>query len=77
MNTLIGLDLKKYIDDKVKQRLKYVVNKKQLSVKAPPEFISIFKNSNNVSVEKERTNHFIKKFEKQNEKKLNTHAKIN
>ena len=63
LNALIGPALKKYIDDMVKQRVKYVVNKKKLSVKALPEFISILKNSNNVSVVKGRTNHFIKKLE--------------
>ena len=64
LNTLIGPALKKYIDDNIKERAKYVVNQKKLSVKALPELIHIFKNSNNVSVENGRTNHLIKKFGK-------------
>ena len=69
--------LKKYIDDKVKQTAKYVINKKSLSVKALPEFISLFKNSNNFSVEKGRTNHLIKSLGKENMKKLKIQTKIN
>ena len=38
LNILIGPGLKKCIDDKVKQRAKYVVNKKQFSVK---QFLSL------------------------------------
>ena len=66
--------MKKYIDDKVKQTAKYVINKKSLSVKALPEFISLFNNSNNFSVEKGRTNHLIKSWEEiedSNKDKLN------
>ena len=61
---LFQLNWNSLIDDNIKERAKYVVNQKKLSVKALPEFIHIFKNSNNVSVENWRTNHLIKKFGK-------------
>ena len=77
MNTLVGPAFKKYIDDKVKQTAKYVINKKSLSVKALPEFISVFNNSNNFSVEKGRTNHLIKSLGKWEEIEDSNKDKLN
>ena len=64
INTLAGPSLKRYVDDKIKERVKYIVNQKKLTVKAPSEFIQIFKNSSNISLEIGRTNHLIKKLGK-------------
>ena len=64
LNTLLGPALKKYMSESIEGRVKYLINKKKLTVKALPEFINIFKNSKNVSVENGRTNHLIKRFGK-------------
>ena len=64
INTLVGPYLKRYVDDKIKDRVKYIVNQKKLTVKALPEFIQIFKSSSNISLENGRTNHLIKKLGK-------------
>ena len=44
----------------MKERVIYFINKRKMSVKALPEFISIFKKSENISVYKEKTHYLIK-----------------
>ena len=60
----MGSALTKYIEQSIENKVKYVVSQKKLTVKALPEFINIFVRSKNISIEKERTNHLIKRFGK-------------
>ena len=48
-NTLLPEDFPKFISEKIKSREIKVINKKQLTVKALPEFVKQFKNTNFIS----------------------------
>ena len=56
--------LKKFVNDKINERVKYVIAQKRMTIKALPEFVTIFKNSKNISVHKGRTNHLPKIYDK-------------
>ena len=60
----IGNTFTKFVEERVQERVKHVVKKKDLSVKVLPEFAEIFKNSKNVSVQKGKSDFLIKKFGK-------------
>ena len=60
LNTLIGDKFKAHIKATTKERTKYVINKRKMSVKALPEFISIFWKSDCVSVQNGKTHYLLK-----------------
>ena len=60
LNTLLGDKLKLFVQEKMKVRVKHVVNRKKLNVMALPEFIDIFQKSNSTSVQKGRSHFLIK-----------------
>ena len=64
LNTVLGDDFKKFVNEKIQERVKHVIWQKRMTVKALPEFIAIFKNSKNISVHNGRTNHLLRKFGK-------------
>ena len=44
----------------MKERVKYFINKLKMNVKALPEFINIFKNSESISVYKGKIHYLVK-----------------
>ena len=50
----------------MKERVKYFINKRKMSVKALPEFNSIFKKSESISVHKGKTHYLVKAWGKRN-----------
>ena len=70
INTLVGPSLKRYVDDKIKDRVKYIVNQKKLTVKEFPEFIQNFKSSSNISLEMEGQIILLRSLGKENGMKL-------
>ena len=60
LNTLIGDKFKAHIKATTKERAKYAINKRKMSVKALPEFISIFRKSDCVSVQNGKTHYLLK-----------------
>ena len=60
LNTLIWDKFKTHIKATTKERAKYVINKRKMSVKALPEFISILRKSYCVSVQEGKTHYLLK-----------------
>ena len=46
--------------NRIKDRVKFIVKKKELNVKAKPKFVSIFSNSQQISVKKGRSHYLLK-----------------
>ena len=61
INSLINKDFQELINLKIKERVKHVVMMKKLNVKALPEFINIFKASQNISTVNGRSHFLIKR----------------
>ena len=59
-NTLWKNKFRKFIDDKISERVKHTINMKSLNIKALPEFINILKSSKNISTDNGRS-HFLLK----------------
>ena len=70
LNTFLGDKFKMFIQEKMKERVRHVVNKKKLNVMALPQFIDIFQKSNRISVQKGRSHYLIKACEKRKWKTL-------
>ena len=64
LNTVLGNDFKKIVNEKINERVKYVIAQKRMMVKALSEFVTIFKNSKNILVHKGRTNQLLEKYGK-------------
>ena len=60
INTLWQDKFRKFIDDKISERVKHSINMKSLNIKALPEFINILKSSKNISTDNGRF-HFLLK----------------
>ena len=58
VNSLIENEFKTYIEKKIKQRNKDLVHSQNLFLAVKPEFLNLFKNSQSVSLEKEKS-HFL------------------
>ena len=61
LHTLLGDTFTKFVQDKIKDRVKLVIRKKELNVKALPEFVEIFNKSQNISVQKGRSHYLLKR----------------
>ena len=59
LNTLLGDTFTKFVQDRLEDRAKFVVRKKELNAKALPEFASIFNKSQNISVQKGRSHYLL------------------
>ena len=60
INTLWQDKFRKFIDDKISERVKLPINIKSLNIKALPKFINILKSSKNISTDNRRS-HFLLK----------------
>ena len=60
LNTLLRYKFSVFVQQKLKDRVKHFVRKKDLNVKALPEFVNIFMKSKNISVQKGRSHYFLK-----------------
>lgn len=61
INTLIPAELDAFIAEKLNERVKLVVMKKSLNIKALPEFIEVFKKAKNISTINGRSHFLIKR----------------
>ena len=64
LNTLLGDTFSDFVQQKLKDRVKHIVRKKDLKMKALPEFVDIFMKSKNISVQKGRSHYLLKKWGK-------------
>jgi len=60
LNSLMGDAFKEYTKIQMRSRVRQVVSKKDLRVKALPEFIKIFRSSESIYVQKGRFHYLIK-----------------
>uniref|UniRef100_A0A7S3NG86 Uncharacterized protein n=1 Tax=Euplotes harpa TaxID=151035 RepID=A0A7S3NG86_9SPIT len=64
IHTLIPDKLRTFIQDKLKERKKSIISAKNMSVKALPQFVEAFKESNHLSYEKGRAHMLLRKSKK-------------
>ena len=60
LNTILGERFREFIQSKQQERTEYIMEKKELKVRALPEFIKLFKDSKSISTQKGRSHFLIK-----------------
>ena len=72
LNTILGEQFREFIQSKQQERTEYITEKKEMKVRALPEFIKLIKDSKSISTQKGRSHFLIKGL---GNKKWRNHAK--